>query len=613
MKPYAFNPQRPSPIKAAIWEKLKLIPLAASFLNWAQDLKINSKDLGTVPFSPNIWFDCQWMFLEAIFCNPNIYWFVFLKGRQQGISTIALAFDLFMSFKCRDLQGALVCADYKVAGEMREALETMYDNLPLTAKYQKKRSNADYISFMNKSRVKYLFTTAKASKKGNMGRSGATNYAHGTEVAFFANIEDFNAFTATLSDAYQWRRYIWESTANGYNHFYDIVEVAKESNTQKFIFLGWWAKETYRIDDPIEFKKYGYPLQKWEQENVDIVKKLYNYEIDNHQIAWWRKQLAEQMNDRGGMSKEDMMLQEYPYTEFDAFRLSGKRFFQSNTLNKLQVGIPEPIKCLEPIFLTKPEDTTLLEDIRGKIKIWEEYETGATYLLAADPAYGSSADSDNAVITIYKAFKDKLIQVVEYAHNETDVFHFTWLLLSLAGMYSACQIIEMNGPGKVVLQTIDMFKRWIIETKAESNKKLTVYDYAKRLKAEYIYRRVDSMSIGGARHWLTTASAKEHIMFQFQAAAQNEDIIIRSKHLIREMEYVAKNGSAIEATEGKKDDRVVASALACEFWMQSYRARLITFEEYEATREKRKRDAQELQDNPRNAYSQHLVRKMMVA
>ena len=470
MNKYVFNPERPSPVKSRIWEKLQKIPLALAFLNWAQYLRINSKDLGIVPFTPNIWFDCQWMFLEAIFCNQGIEWFIFLKGRQQGISTITLAFDLFMAFKNKDLQAALVCADYKVAGEMREALETMYDNLPISAKYQKRRSNADYISFSNKSRLKYLFTTSKASKKGNMGRSGATNYGHFTEVAFFNNVEDFNAFTATLSHEYPNRKYIFESTANGYNHFYDMVEVAKESNTQMFVFLGWWSKETYRLDDPEELKKYGYGPVKWEQENIDLVKKLYGVELSINQIAWWRKKLREEMNDRGGMSQEDMCLQEYPYTEYDAFRLSGKRFFQSSTLNKLQVGIPEPIRCIEPIFNTKPEDTKLVEHVAGKIKIWEEYEPGATYLLAADPAYGSSSESDNAVITIYKAFKDRLVQVVEYAHNETDTFHFTWMLLSLAGMYSACQIIEMNGPGRVVLQTIDMFKRWITDNKAESRR-----------------------------------------------------------------------------------------------------------------------------------------------
>lgn len=285
---YKFSPTRPTSLKERIYLHLCTIPEAKEFLNWCCYSKIISKDSGLIDFTPNTWYDAQFVFVDTIFTNleKGIDWYVFLKARQLGITTVASQFDLFYNFKHSNLQSSIVSADYRISDEVRSQIRIIYEHLPIQARQPKKQDNSLFMSFRNNSRIKFFFTTGRQSKKGNMGRSGASNYCHGTEVAYFQNLEDWNAFVRTLSHDYPFRLYIWESTANQYNHWYDLWETAGDSNTQKRIFLGWWLKETYREDDPKELLKYGYTPVQWEQENIDLIKKLYDYDLSIEQLAW---------------------------------------------------------------------------------------------------------------------------------------------------------------------------------------------------------------------------------------------------------------------------------------------------------------------------------------
>jgi hypothetical protein len=311
-------------------------------------------------------------------------------------------------------------------------------------------------------------------------------------------------------------------------------------------------------------------------------------------------------------------LQEYPFTEHDAFRLSGKSFFNARQLQDQEENPTKPIRCWQPQLTNKPEETRFFETPAGNIKIWEEFEPRAQYILGADPSYGANPDSDNAVIEIYKAHQDRMIQVLEYCDNIVDTYHFTWILISLAGIWGAPQIIEVNGPGRAVLQQMDMFRTWIKDHDKEIDKKYTVYDYAKRLKAEYMWHRPDSLGTGYARHWLTTPDHKEQLMFQFQSAFHNKEIIVRSSMLVKEMERVTKMpGGDIRAestkdTAGRQinDDRVIASALVCEFWTKFFRRRLMTYEEYEEQKNKEKEE-KSIYDNPSAAFMQDFIRNII--
>lgn len=604
---YEYEPQVESRLKRQCWDAIKHRSLAIEFLTFCKTLKINSKDKGVIVFHPDTWFGSQWLFLKELILglDDNVHEFIFLKGRQEGITTVSIAWDLFYCFKIPNLQGTLVSSDWEVAANLRLILLDFYESLPGGARYRKVRSNPSLVKFSNKSTMEYFYTKSRQSKKGNMGTSTSHNFGHFSELAYFSNIEDFNNFKATLTEEYEHRLYIYESTANGYNHFYELWENAKESPTKKAVFLGWWTKETYVLLDVRDKDKYCYAVNKAEEAQLKLVKDMYDFDISMEQLGWWRKKLNEDViNNTGGQSKEDVMLEKYPYTEFDAFRLSGKSFFNVKMSNASK-DIWTPLRRLEPVFTRKPEETLLSEHSGGKIKIWEEYDPNLTYILGADPAYGSSGDSDNAVIEIYKAFRDRLIQVAEYADNLVDQYHFSWLLLILQGMYNANSIIEVNGGGKTILRQIDYFRQEIRDTRYEPENPIA--GYAKRMR-EYLYKRPDSLSGMGVRQWLTTSNTKDDLMFQFHGAVENGEIEIRSFELTKEMEMVSIQGGTIGAQSGHHDDRVLGSAFCCEHWTKDFKARLMLQSVYEENKEKIAKE-REILNSPSALFNKNMIDK----
>jgi hypothetical protein len=612
---FKFEPDRPSPLKDMAWEKIKDNKQALLFLEWCQHLVIVSKDEGEMSFTPNLWLGSQWMFVAILFSVPdNVRYLFVLKSRQLGITTICNAYDLYYNFKNKNALTALISADYKISEGMRNNLRTMYDNLPLKARIIKKNDNAYMMAFKNGSSLKYLFTTSRKSQKGNMGRSGANQYGHFTEVAFFQNTDDLNAFMATLSDVHPERFYIFESTANSYNHYFDMWEAAKDSHTMTTLFVGFWANENYSLDDPIDIERYSYPMEQWEQESWDLVKEMYGYEIGINQIAWWRKVLKEKMQDRGGLTREDMMLQEYPWHEHDCWRLSGKSFFNRSQVRALENLASKPIVREEPIMRAEIERIEFKNSPVGKIQVWERWEeqpdNGVVYIVGADPSWGANPDSDNGVITIYKCFKDCIEQVLEYSDNFIDTKAYAWILLSLVGQYNASYILEVPGPGKAVLQLIDLYRRWIRENKIDAT--MTIYDYAKKYMKEYLYKRVDSFGSPGARHWITTGESKEQMLFNFQTCVNNGEVIIRSKELVSEIGYIVKENGTIAASGTKHDDRVIASALVCQHWVESYRSRLKTKADYLAEKAVHAEQQAMYRDRPAEAFGQHFVREMVL-
>ena len=586
--------------------------LKQQFLDWCSGLYIDSKDKGLIKFSPDVWYDSQKYVVDTIFDTieqePNVRTFIILKGRQEGITTVVNAIDIFWNMKFPNINGVILSANDKIEKNMRNLLRTYYTHLPKTHKVPLKANNRDRMAFVNGSRLEFMHMATRDKDAGNLGTSYACNYLHATEVSRFNNVDDFNTFISTLSELHPNRLYIMESTAYGYNSFYDLWENAKDSNTQKAIFVGWWLKNTYSIPkDSPDYKKYSYPLEEWEKENVRLIKKYYGYNIKMEQIAWWRRFLAENMK-TGEMTSIDMMLQEYPYTEDDAFRMTGSKFFNTKILSERKKNVCAPAYTLQPVFGDEPEATRFMKVKNGAIKIWESPDIACRYVCACDPAAGERGD--NTSIMVFKVFNDKMYQVLEYATNQTRLLYTTWALISIAGMYRASYILEANGIGKAMMQLIDQYRANIIK-KIQKNEMpeegLSIRDFAMMLRDEYLYKRVDSLSSTFARQWVTTAELKEQIMYKLESVFSTGELIIRSHELVREMEFIEKDGSYIGALEGRNDDRVMCAAMAVEHWF-SLRNNLITEEEWLKKQEEIRKKAEE-QNNPRLISVQRFLKK----
>jgi hypothetical protein len=86
------------------------------------------------------------------------------------------------------------------------------------------------------------------------------------------------------------RLYMFESTAQGFNMFHDMYKTAKRARTQRAIFCGWWRNEYYTVpaDSNIYKVYWDGKLTGEEKEWHKDIKKLYGFEINSRQMAWWR-------------------------------------------------------------------------------------------------------------------------------------------------------------------------------------------------------------------------------------------------------------------------------------------------------------------------------------
>jgi hypothetical protein len=508
--------------------------------------------------------------------------FVTLKCRQIGISTISLAFDLFWIFKYKAIAGALVTHDEPARDQFRVMLNMYYDGLPEAFKRRMLINNRNQMLFANKSRLSFRVAGSRKSGGGSLGRSAALPFLHATEMSSWGDPEGLKSLQASLAEANPLRFYHWESTARGFNHFYDMWEEAKRSTTQHAIFISWWANDFYRAtrDSDVWAAYWGKKgrVTAEEREWIREVKSLYDVEIDDTQMAWWRWKMTESIGD------ELTMMQEFPPTENHAFIATGSQFFTAASISE---GYKKERTYDRPRYFriqigTHFSDTVLLAtpEKLATLRIWEEPEAKGVYVLGADPAYGSSEWADRFCCSVWRCYSDRLVQVAEFCDPDMATYSFAWTLAYLAGAYEPCLVnLEINGPGQGVLSELQNMRRAFVAAGREGNNgrdARTLMNVTRNI-SNYLYRRLDSFGGSNSIHTLTSHAVKERMLNGFRDYYERGFIVVKSRGLLDEMKSIVRDGgNAPAAPDRSKDDRVIAASLGCMAWNDQLRTRLIT-------------------------------------
>jgi len=409
--------------------------------------------------------------------------------------------------------------------------------------------------------------------KGSLGRGKAITYLHGTETSSWGDEEGLASLLASLAEQNPNRLYIFESTARGFNMFHDMYMTAKKARTQKAIFCGWWRNEFYSVDAKSDIYRVYWDgkLTPEEKEWTKDIKKLYNYEVNSRQMAWWRWKLLE------GMKDEALMMQEFPPTEDYAFIQSGLGFFSTARCTDA-VKIAKKINCefYRYTFGSNFQDTNVVKSTErlATLCIWEEPIDTAYYVIGADPAYGSSDWADRFCIQVYRCYSDGMEQVAEFATSEMNTYQFAWVIAHLAGAYKNSTLnLEVNGPGQAVINEMRNLRRQASAMGGATGKSLMdVYGSM----TNYIWRRNDSL--GGPSNsigWLTTSSSKERMLNYFKDYFERGLLAVYSMDLLEEMKTIVRDGSHIEASGRNKDDRVMATGLAVAAFAEQVQPKLI--------------------------------------
>jgi hypothetical protein len=542
---------------------------AGRFEAFCGKLRIDSKELGRVPLK---FLGSQRYLVEQIDAGvkEDVHTFVVLKGRQLGISSVLLALDLYWLFKHRGLQGAVVTDTDENREVFRSYIEQYRQSLPASASAPIERHNRVQLVLKNSSRLVYMVAGTK--KKGDLGRAKSVNYMHATECSSWGDEEGFGSLVNTLAQKNPKRLYILESTARGYNMFYQTWEVAKASKTQKAIFIGWWRNELYAWPEgSIEFQTYwdGNPTSDERVWIADVFEK-YQHQITPQQIAWWRWYVAEQMK-----GDEMLALQEMPPTEDYAFQLSGSKFFSAERVNQhYQNALRQECLYYRYEFGMNFEDTQFLETNaeNAELTLWEtpvySEEVGArngVYTLGCDPAYGSSEWADEFAGCLLRCYADRIVQVAEIGATTWTEAQFAWVIAHLSGWYRNCMLnLEMQGPGAAVFNELLNLKRQAGTMRA-GDPRAGAFDVVGRIR-DYLWKKQDTIHGNFAYQWQTNPREKIRMMSTLRSYFEREVIDIRSPICLQQFRNIHRQGDQIGGEGRAKDDRVIALAIATVAW-----------------------------------------------
>lgn len=548
-----------------------------NFWDFCSALRVDTKELGEVSLAPDKVLGTQKYFIEEIAkgINEGCHYFVILKGRQLGITTISIALDLYWSFKHSGMSGSMVTHTEEAREMFRATIELYMASLPDKWKVPVDKHNRTHLILRNRSRFSYQ--VAGTRKNTKLGKGQALTFLHATEVSEFGDEEGMASLEASLAEENPDRLFIFESTAQGMNHYFDMWDNAKAAQSQKAIFIGWWRNQFYK-------KKKGTPEYRvyWdgkvspeERKWITAIKKLYDFDIDDEQIAWWRWNMSEKTRD------EQLMYQNFPPTEDYAFIMSGSNFFNNaRVTDEYKKAIKLPANNFRFVLRENFEDTELNQcsEKMQNLKIWEFPKAGAHYVIGADPAYGSSEWADRFCASVYRCYADGMEQVAEFNTPDCSPFQFAWVICYLAGAYmmndkSTCMLnLEINGPGQAVLTEMNQLKRVAANTQTSAAR--GVFNIVANIQ-NFMYKRQDSFGAPSAYHTMTNTKEKERMFGMFKDGFERGMITVKSSGCIDEMKGIVREDGFLGAPGRGKDDRIVASGLATVTWLDYVRLRLV--------------------------------------
>jgi hypothetical protein len=241
-----------------------------------------------------------------------------LKGRQQGMSTYIGARYYQKTSHREGVKTFILTHRDDATNNLFSMVKRFHKhNNPLVTP-STSHSNRKELVF-DKLDSAYSLGTAGG---GDVGRSDTIDYFHGSEVAFWKNIQEIQ--TGVFQAANEAEEIILESTANGFDPMFHPMWQAAESGLSEYIaiFVAWFWQPEYKLALP-----EGWEPTSDESEMFD----LYNAEgLTWEHINWRRNKIASEFK-----GDNVLFFQEYPCTAAEAFQVTGHdSFIQPNCVIK---------------------------------------------------------------------------------------------------------------------------------------------------------------------------------------------------------------------------------------------------------------------------------------
>lgn len=577
------------------------------FRMFISDIRIQSRE-ETSPDgrgAPLVLWESQRRYLHEVGqgLDDGIHSFNCLKSRQQGATTVSLAIDVFWVAVHPGTRGCIVTDDEKKRDENRSLIVSYVDSFPPGYfgehfAIKKGGNNRTRIEFTNGSRLAFL--VAGTRDKGTSWAEGSGySLAHLTEVANYGSVEGLKSLEEGFAQRNPHRLFIRESTAKGYNHWYDRWSAGLTDITERSFFIGWWAKDINRIErkDPLYIEFGLYPPTYEEKELIEQVRVQYAWKILPEQLAWirWRQSKAG--------SEQGLLEENQPWTPAQAFQESGHSFFPVRQVSRELDRLVADNSILKPytyetsgdffsfrmIPLNSSSDEAYGPDglLLAELKVWEEPVDGAKYVIGFDPAYGRSPNGDGNAIIVLRCYADRVVQVAEYRTREVDIKYASWVCFHLGSAYVDAMVnVEINGCGELVMTEFDHLRQLLaselhgeeVRRRRKADGSVSWEDAGANVRW-FLYKRADSFGSNYQANYSASFRTRQVMLYGMRGEYDAGHIVIRSQALLKEMLNVVvvddHIGAPNDSRNDRKDDRVFALGLAIQCWTRWLRAEMI--------------------------------------
>src|ERR1700722_5554618 len=438
---------------------------------------------------------------------------IILKPRQVFMTTLEAARDLWWFLTKPGARVVIICQSQGEQGalaDISEKFRIFFDCLGRLGLRLDlgKDAGASWTLPRRDATMRIIQSGGSELSAGRKGSGGTVNRLHMTEMAKWGDYAANTFLSITESVPREGSEIVNESTPLGASgFFYDQWMAASESPSKSAYsphFFPWWQHPEYRI--ALAPGESSIPAK-------DLESALAAKGVTPEQLKWRRWKVKDKAGD------EQAVTQEYPSDPDTCFLQSGRCFFD------LMAIAENFVRCRAPLALSKDRDEN------GKFTVWAEPKPGSQYGIGADASEGAGGDPAAAVI-----FERGTGEHVASLHGQLAPEDLAVALIRLSNRYNDALIgVERDAHGFTVLREI------------------------RRLGEEKrLYKHSD-----GKFGWPENVATRPVILDGFSAGHRGGTMKTHDRGLLGEMKsfVVGPTGKA-EAEYGKKDDRVMAGAIA---------------------------------------------------
>lgn len=451
-------------------------------------------------------------FLDAL--TSDYETIVSLQPRQSGKSiTTAIYMVWLFNFDHKKDMG--ICANNGgLAREFLNNVKNMFYNLPMWMRVGVTVWNKGTIESENKMRI----LTATPSEESFRGYT--LNFLVVDETAFIrpSVFSEFMDSVMPAQSSLAWKKNLFISTANGMNHFYELVQGAKRRKT--FKGLSKEEKEEIIKKNPVLETKQN------EDGSFDVVVDKPSNGMLYYDVSW---RDVPRFNSKG----EQITCDEFREQVVDKY---GLVYFNQNYGNEF-IGSSYTLIDADILKNMVPEEPILKWD--NRLDVFVEPIENHKYIMAVDPAKGG-----------LDAFAVQIIDVTSFPFEQVadaQIFKCNYQIMpeflnEWGNRYNnAYMIIENNeGAGTFIANMMHLD-----------------FEYE-----NLFFTKKDNGKFSKEPGFRTTTKTRTQILETFKHFVDNKRLIIRDKKTINELYSFIIKDNKYQADDGSHDDLVMSMALA---------------------------------------------------